>query len=151
MNLAHTLVMTELMLKMIDDPAVMGKPPTHVKEDSIMSEQHADSPATMTAPLGVSPAPSIMGSNMDGQGHPPTNSNLSVLLNPEVDTSSASVASHGAAPANTPPLNACDPAVFHQTIQDIMRLVEVFEKKPAIFEFIKTLASASPLSAKMPT
>lgn len=136
MNLAHTLMMTELMLKIIDDTAATNQPTTTM-ENPLMSEQHSGNSTTITASLDVSPSPSITASGTDGQDHPLTNSNVSVLLSPDATT-------HGDTATTIPTPNTVETTAL---LQNIMRLADVLEKHPDIFEFLKTLVAAPPTSA----
>jgi len=115
MDLAHTLLMAELLLKVIDTANTVT-PITDLKDDAIMDDHELiNTSSVMTS----QPVPPIVAPTLAS------------------DEASGETDSGGGVTSTTP--TSDEPTILHQSINDIVRLAEILDKNPAIFEFIKAL------------
>jgi hypothetical protein len=123
MSLAHALLMAELLLKAIDNgPPIAPSPEPHTQEPSPMDDQTSEQTSPATPPAA-----------------PP---DVAAVTTPETPTPDATApdATANATSSPTPAASESTPPGDVQTlIGEITQLVQILDKNPDIFNFLRLL------------
>jgi len=166
MHWSHALLMAELLLKAADKIDTI-RPTAATKEDSTMGDQApidvpVDTPVTIDNGSTVTTATATATATTDDgqsavtgdttaataatQGSEPASASASTqtIIANAVEQPAASAPEPSAAAAQG---SAADtPDALHQSISDLVKLAQILDDNPALFEFLKTLMPNVPSS-----
>lgn len=171
MHWSHALLMAELLLKAADKIDTI-RPTAATKEDSTMGDQApidalVDTP--IDAPVTIDNDPTATPTAMtattdDGQSAVAGDTTAATATTQDSEPASASTSTQTiianaveqpAAAAPEPSAAAAQgsvadaPDALHQSISDLVKLAQILNGNPALFEFLKTLMPNAPSSTKV--
>lgn len=162
MHWKHALLMAELLLKAADKIDTI-RPTAATKEDSTMGDQAPiDAPIDTPVTIENDPTATTTATTTttdDGQsavtGDATATTQASAPASPSTQTIIANAVEQPAASApetSTAGVQgsvADTPDALHQSISDLVKLAQILDGNPGLFEFLKTLMPNAPSSTKV--